>query len=176
LPKCAPEDGECPDGFLMNSNGQCFPDKPCPTGFEKRDEDETGRCYPITEGPPPTPIENQTIEPTPLGNETTATNETSPTPTLSTTVNPLQISTDKKTYSLGEMVAITVKNNGNETAWLPNGALGIRIENLDTGKRYGIISTQALVSLDPGESKSTAWDQKDGGEGNKQYLAIIGLV
>ena len=31
----------------MNEDGQCFPDKPCPTGFEKRDEDETGRCYPI---------------------------------------------------------------------------------------------------------------------------------
>ncbi|HKG89881.1 MAG TPA: hypothetical protein VKA95_16300 [Nitrososphaeraceae archaeon] len=25
----------------MNENEQCFPDKPCPTGFEKRDEDET---------------------------------------------------------------------------------------------------------------------------------------
>ena len=68
LPKCAPlEDGQCPDGFLMNEDGQCFPDKPCPTGFEKRDEDETGRCYPIDDGSPsptPTPTPLTAPEPT----------------------------------------------------------------------------------------------------------------
>jgi endonuclease YncB( thermonuclease family) len=37
----------------MNEDEQCFPDKPCPTGFEKRDEDETGRCYSIESIPPP---------------------------------------------------------------------------------------------------------------------------
>ena len=63
LPKCAPIDGKCPDGFLMNENEQCFPDKPCPTGFEKRDEDETGKCYPI--GPTPTPTPTPTLTPTP---------------------------------------------------------------------------------------------------------------
>jgi len=66
LPKCAPTDGQCPDGFLMNENEQCFPDKPCPSGFEKRDEDETGRCYPIGDGSPtPTPSPTPSPEPTP---------------------------------------------------------------------------------------------------------------
>jgi hypothetical protein len=48
LPKCAPVDGKCPPGFLMNENVQCFPDKPCPPGFAKLDEDETGTCYPVS--------------------------------------------------------------------------------------------------------------------------------
>ena len=47
LPKCAPIEGKCPLGFLMNENAQCFPDKPCPAGFTKFDEDETGTCYPV---------------------------------------------------------------------------------------------------------------------------------
>jgi hypothetical protein len=53
LPKCAPIEGKCPSGFLMNENEQCFPDKACPAGFTKIDEDETGTCYPVG---PPTPF------------------------------------------------------------------------------------------------------------------------
>jgi len=53
LPKCAPVEGKCPSGFLMNENEQCFPDKSCPAGFTKLDEDETGTCYP--DSPLPTP-------------------------------------------------------------------------------------------------------------------------
>jgi hypothetical protein len=53
LPKCSPIGGKCPVGFLMNEDEQCFPDKPCPAGFTKRDEDETGACYPVV---PTTPL------------------------------------------------------------------------------------------------------------------------
>ncbi len=53
LPKCLPIEGECPAGFLMNEDEQCFPDKPCPADFTKRDEDETGACYPVA---PTTPL------------------------------------------------------------------------------------------------------------------------
>jgi hypothetical protein len=49
LKKCAPIDGECPDGFAMNEDEQCYPDKPCPKGYERRDDDETGRCYSVKE-------------------------------------------------------------------------------------------------------------------------------
>jgi predicted transcriptional regulator len=49
LPKCAPIDGECPDGFAMNEDGQCYPNKPCPKGYERRDNDETGTCYSVSE-------------------------------------------------------------------------------------------------------------------------------
>jgi hypothetical protein len=53
LPKCSPIEGKCPVGFLMNEDEKCFPDKPCPAGFTKRDEDETGACYPVA---PTTPL------------------------------------------------------------------------------------------------------------------------
>lgn len=53
LPKCQPIEGKCPEGFLMNEDEQCFPDKPCPPGYAKIDEDETGTCYPLD----PTPEE-----------------------------------------------------------------------------------------------------------------------
>ena len=55
LPKCAPGgDGKCPSGFNMNGDGNCFPDKPCPSGYENHDYDETGKCW-SKENPTPTP-------------------------------------------------------------------------------------------------------------------------
>jgi hypothetical protein len=56
LPKCAPgEDGKCPSGFNMNGDGNCFPDKSCPSGYENHDYDETGKCWKIESPPTPTP-------------------------------------------------------------------------------------------------------------------------
>jgi hypothetical protein len=47
LPKCASVGGECPDGFGMNDDEQCFPnhDK-CPNGSHSHEDDESGRCIP----------------------------------------------------------------------------------------------------------------------------------
>ena len=47
--KCKPDPitGKCPPGFSMNVYEHCFPNIPCPKGFENHDEDETGTCYPI---------------------------------------------------------------------------------------------------------------------------------
>lgn len=51
--KCGPDQsGNCPSGFLLNGKGHCFPDKKCPKGSEKQDNDETGTCHPITAAPP----------------------------------------------------------------------------------------------------------------------------
>lgn len=46
LPHCAPIDGECPDGFGMNEDEQCFPLGGCPDGYHSVEDDETGTCYP----------------------------------------------------------------------------------------------------------------------------------
>ena len=33
----------------MNEDGNCYPDKPCPKGHERRDNDETGACLSVSE-------------------------------------------------------------------------------------------------------------------------------
>jgi hypothetical protein len=38
---------QCPEGFIMNEDDNCRPDKPCPKGFAEHNDDETGKCYPI---------------------------------------------------------------------------------------------------------------------------------
>jgi hypothetical protein len=53
LPKCAPINGVCPEGFNMNEDGQCFPDKPCPPGYARADNDESGASLPINSPTPP---------------------------------------------------------------------------------------------------------------------------
>lgn len=48
LPKCAPnENGNCPEGFHMNEDEQCFPahDR-CPSGYHSHEDDESGKCIP----------------------------------------------------------------------------------------------------------------------------------
>jgi hypothetical protein len=44
-PECEPVDGECPEGFSMNEQGNCHPGGKCPDGFERVDDDESGTCY-----------------------------------------------------------------------------------------------------------------------------------
>ena len=47
--KCKPDPitHKCPQGFSLNVNQHCYPNKPCPKGFERHEDDETGTCYPI---------------------------------------------------------------------------------------------------------------------------------
>jgi hypothetical protein len=48
LPKCAPDqNGNCPEGFGMNEDEQCFPlhDR-CPEGYHGHEDDESGKCIP----------------------------------------------------------------------------------------------------------------------------------
>jgi hypothetical protein len=47
-PTCPPPvDGQCPEGYNMNENGNCFPEHDrCPTGYHSHEDDESGRCIP----------------------------------------------------------------------------------------------------------------------------------
>ena len=46
-PECEPdEEGNCPDGFAMNEQGNCHPGGDCPDGYGRVDDDESGTCYP----------------------------------------------------------------------------------------------------------------------------------
>lgn len=54
LLKCAPDENRnCPEGFGMNEDGQCFPRGGCPDGYHRVDDDESGRCIPNSDGCPP---------------------------------------------------------------------------------------------------------------------------
>ena len=46
-----PQSGKCPEGFNMNEDGQCYPDKPCPPGYARADNDESGACLPFPHTP-----------------------------------------------------------------------------------------------------------------------------
>jgi hypothetical protein len=71
LPHCVAVDGKCPGGFAINVNEQCYPTGPCPDGYNKVDDDETGACYP-DEAPPTGPANQTTI----TTNQTTIANQT----------------------------------------------------------------------------------------------------
>jgi hypothetical protein len=47
LAKCKPDQttGKCPSGFSTNDKGNCFPKGPCPTGYTRPDNDESGKCF-----------------------------------------------------------------------------------------------------------------------------------
>ncbi|MGH9975475.1 MAG: hypothetical protein ACRD8Z_06525 [Nitrososphaeraceae archaeon] len=47
-PTCPPPvDGQCPEGYNMNENGNCFPEHDqCPKGYHSHEDDESGRCIP----------------------------------------------------------------------------------------------------------------------------------
>ena len=44
-PECDPVNGECPNDWPMNEDGNCHPGGECPDGFGRVDDDETGTCY-----------------------------------------------------------------------------------------------------------------------------------
>lgn len=44
-PSCKPVNGKCPDGMVMNEQGNCHPQGKCPKGFETVNDDESGTCY-----------------------------------------------------------------------------------------------------------------------------------
>jgi hypothetical protein len=86
--------------------------------------------------------------------------------TSNETSSSLEITTDKKTYKPGEIITITVRNNGKQPLAFPDAALGLKIENLDTGERFGLMSAQVLTTVEPGQSQKIEWDQK-GNIGNQ---------
>ena len=46
-PECEPdENGDCPNDWPMNEQGNCHPGGDCPDDFSRVDDDESGTCYP----------------------------------------------------------------------------------------------------------------------------------
>jgi uncharacterized cupredoxin-like copper-binding protein len=86
----------------------------------------------------------------------------------------LQLSTNKKTYKPGETVTITIKINGKSTLEFSDSTLGLIIQNSKTKQKAGMLGSQMMSELKPGESKTVQWDQKDT-EGNKYKQELIRL-
>lgn len=70
----------------------------------------------------------------------------------------LVMTTNEATYDVGEPVKITVKNVGDQTLTFPDSALGLEIENVDSGQKYSVISAQVITELPPDHSKEITWD------------------
>jgi PKD repeat protein len=66
----------------------------------------------------------------------------------------LEIATNEETYMPGQLVTITVTNDGNEALEFANSALGLEIENLDTDEVFQPISLQVITTLEAGKSET----------------------
>jgi hypothetical protein len=108
---------QCPEGFSMNEDDHCFPDKDCPKGFERHTDDETGKCFPITcpSGQHFDPKANKCVPICPDGTELL--NGKCPTKTLS-----LSISVDKDPIIRGHEQTITVTVSDKDTHQKVGGA------------------------------------------------------
>ena len=83
----------------------------------------------------------------------------------------LIITTNQATYSVGDPVIITVRNNGDSMMEFSDSALGLEIENVDTGQKYSIPAAQAITELEPGRSKAITWNTDDAATGD--YVATV---
>jgi len=66
----------------------------------------------------------------------------------------LEITTNEETYTSGQLVTMTVTNDGNEALDFPNSVLGLEIENVDTDEVYPLVSAQVITTVEPGESRT----------------------
>ena len=159
LAKCTPINGQCPEDFHFNDDGQCVPDGGCPEGYHWNQDDESGTCHPNSAGCP----ERMIFTPDRKGCEYKE-DACKEYPQLNcegyqepVVVN---IKTDKKTYPIGQTVKITVTNDGTKTATFADAALGFKVENLQTGKIFTFGAAQVITYLTPGESRTFNWNQQ----------------
>ena len=88
----------------------------------------------------------------------------------------LVITTNEARYRIGEPVTITGKNIGDQTLTFPNSAVGLKIQNMNTGQMYNVAATQVTTELEPGASRMLTWNQEDGNGNNApagDYTATV---
>src|SRR5919199_1687088 len=90
--------------------------------------------------------------------------------------NVLIITTNEAIYRVGEPVIIAVKNIGQETLNFPDSALGLKIQNTNTGQIYSIAAAQVITELQPGTSKTVTWNQESGNGNNVPAGSYIATV
>jgi flagellar hook assembly protein FlgD len=91
----------------------------------------------------------------------------------------LVITTNEARYRIGEPVAITVKNIGDETLTFPNSVGALKIQNMNTGQIYNVAAAQVITVLGPGASRMITWNQEDGNGNNVpagDYTATVQTI
>lgn len=74
----------------------------------------------------------------------------------------VNITTERKTYHIGDIVRVTVNNSGTQPLTLSNSTAQVIVRSLDTDQTYPISSTGPVkFTLDTGASRNFTWDQKD---------------
>ena len=114
----------------------------------------------MDESSPLSPMNTTTT--TTTANATTAASDTNTTGTASEEQGEgeqqqcqLELMTNEETFGLGDSVTLTVTNGGDEDLEFSNSILGLEIENQDTGEAYPLFSAQAIITLEPGESRTS---------------------
>ena len=91
----------------------------------------------------------------------------------------LVITTNEARYRIGEPVTITVKNIGDKTMTFPDSAMGLKIQNMDTGQMYNVAAAQVTTELETGASGMITWNQEDGNGNNVptgDYTATVQTI
>lgn len=74
----------------------------------------------------------------------------------------VNITTERKTYHIGDVVRVTVNNSGSQPLTFSNSTVQVIVKNLDTDQTYPISSSGPIrFTLDTGASRNFTWDQKD---------------
>lgn len=91
------------------------------------------------------------------------------------------VNTEKTVYTQQEPVVIIVKNEGNQTMQVSDSSIEVQIRNADDNSQENdvVVVSQVITELDPGESVTISWDQRDS-NGNHvksgKYVAIVNNV
>jgi len=81
------------------------------------------------------------------------------------------VTTERSDYQRGDVILITVKNNGDGKETFPDAALGLQVQNVDSGRSYNVLAAQVITELDPGESKTITWQDDSAPAG--EYVASV---
>jgi hypothetical protein len=85
----------------------------------------------------------------------------------------LTLTTDKMEYAQHDQITFTATNHGSVRLLFSYASLQLHLTNLDTDERHNVISGQVFNYLEPGESKTLVWNQRDGDLEPGNYVARI---
>ena len=87
-----------------------------------------------------------------------------------TVIHALTLETDKPEYRVGDKVTFTATNTGDSSLLFNYGSLQLNLENLDTHRKYHVISGQVFNRLEPGQSKTIVWNENRDGKLEPGYF------